>query len=659
MTSYPLDKHALAAKTIRGLAMDGVQKANSGHPGMPMGMADVATVLWTRFLKHDPQNISWPDRDRFVLSGGHGSMLLYSLLYLSGYESMPMEELQNFRQWGSKTPGHPENHMTPGVETTTGPLGQGLSNAVGMAMAERWLAERFNRPGYKVVDHHTYTMAGDGDLMEGISHEACSLAGHLGLNKLILYYDDNHISIDGSTELSFTEDVLARFRAYGWFTQHIDGQDPQAIISATEAALAQTERPSIIACRTIIGYGSPNREGTARAHGEPLGQDEILLTKARLGLPLDQTFYVADGVQDFFARDSAAFDAWQALWDSYSGKYPELAAAFQDAWAGKLPQDWSAILPQFEVGKSLATRASSGQTLNAIAPHIPYLIGGSADLTGSNKTAISGTTDLTIDDFSGRYIRYGVREHGMGAIMNGLALHGGIRPFGGTFLVFSDYMRPSVRLAALMGLPVIYVWSHDGIGVGEDGPTHQPIEQLMSLRLIPGLTIIRPGDATETAYAWQAALENQDGPTALLVSRQGVPTFAESGAGALRGAYVISDVEDPRVILIGGGTELSLAMEAQKLLDGRGIAARVVSMTSWELFEAQTAEYRESVLPAAIKARVSIEAGVTLGWERYVGDHGLAIGVDRFGASAPYKTIYEKFGVTAEAMADAAELLAG
>ncbi|NCF67012.1 MAG: transketolase [Chloroflexi bacterium] len=657
MTTYPLEQHKLAAMTIRGLAMDGVQKANSGHPGLPMGMADVATVLWTRYLKHDPRNISWPDRDRFVLSGGHGSMLIYSLLHLSGYASMPMEEIKNFRQWDSKTPGHPENHLTPGLETTTGPLGQGVSNAVGMAMAERWLAERFNRPGYNVVDHNTFVMAGDGDLMEGISHEACSLAGHLGLNKLILYYDDNNISIDGSTDLTFTEDVMARFDSYGWFTQRIDGHDPQAIIAATDAALAERKRPSIIACHTIIGYGSPNREGTAKAHGEPLGVEEIRLTKERLGLPMDQTFYVADGVQDFFARDRASFDAWQALWDSYSQEYPALADAFQEEWQAKLPRDWNSILPQFEAGNSLATRASSGQSLNAIAPHMPNLVGGSADLTGSNKTAIQGTTDLQKGDFSGRYIRYGVREHGMGGILNGLALHGGIRPFGGTFLVFSDYMRPSVRLAALMGLPVIYVWSHDSIGVGEDGPTHQPVEHLMSLRLIPGLTIIRPGDATETAYAWQAALENQDGPTALLVSRQGVPTLAESGAGALRGAYVISDADDPQVILIGGGTELSLAMEAQKLLAGRGIAARVVSMPSWELFAAQTGEYQESVLPASIKARVSIEAGVTLGWERYVGDDGLSIGLDRFGASAPYKTIYENLGITAAAMADAAESL--
>ena len=657
MSDYPLKRHNDTANTIRGLAMDGVQAANSGHPGLPMGMADVATVLWSRYLKHDPQNPSWPDRDRFVLSGGHGSMLLYSLLYLSGYEGLPLSELQNFRQWDSKTPGHPEYGHTVGVETTTGPLGQGLSNGIGMALAEKWLAEKFNRPGYEVVDHFTYVMAGDGDLMEGISHEACSLAGHLGLSKLILYYDDNHISIDGSTALAFTEDEMKRFEAYGWHTQRIDGHDPLAIIAATERAQAETTRPSLIACRTKIGFGSPNKEGTASAHGEPLGAAEIRLTKERLGLPVEQSFYVADGVPEFLVRTRDDFEAWQTLWSSYASDYPEPAGAFEDALAGKLPQDWEAVLPQFEVGKGLATRASSGVVLNAVAAHIPYLVGGSADLTGSNKTAINGTTDIQAEDFSGRYIRYGVREHGMGGIMNGMQLHGGIRPFGGTFLVFSDYMRPSVRLAALMGLPVIYIWSHDSIGLGEDGPTHQPVEHLMSLRLIPGLTVIRPAEANETRYAWQSALENKSGPTALILSRQGVPTLAECGAGALRGGYVVRETANPQVLLIGGGTELHIALEAQELLAERGVAARVVSISSWELFAAQTAAYRESVLPAAIKARVSIEAGVTLGWQLYVGDEGNAIGLDHFGGSAPYQTLYEKFGLTAEAMADAAQSL--
>ena len=657
MTDYSIEKHKEAARTIRGLAMDSVQKANSGHPGLPMGMADVATVLWSKYLKHDPQHISWPDRDRFVLSAGHGSMLIYSLLHLAGYEGMPLEELKQFRQWDSKTPGHPESHLTPGVETTTGPLGQGLSNAVGMALAESWLAEQYNRPEFGIVDHRTYVIASDGDLMEGVSHEACSLAGHLGLHKLIVYYDDNQISIDGSTDLTFSEDVLARFEAYGWFTQRIDGHDPQAVIAATEAARAQSERPSIIACRTIIGFGSPNRAGTAKAHGEPLGVEEVQLTKEQLGLPLDKSFYVPAGVPDFFARDGAAYAAWQTSWEAYAAAYPQLAADFEAAWEGRLPENWNDILPQFETGQSAATRASSGQALNAVAAHVPYLIGGSADLTGSNKTALSGTTDIERNDFSGRYIRLGVREFGMAGILNGLALHGGIRPFGGTFLVFSDYMRPAVRLAALMGLPVIYVWSHDSIGVGEDGPTHQPVEQLMSLRLIPGLTMIRPGDGTETAYAWQAALQNQDGPTGVVVSRQAVPHLAGTGEGALRGAYVISDADDPQVILIASGTELSLAAEAQEMLAAKGIGARVVSMPSWELFAKQTAEYQESVLPAKLTARVSIEAGVTMGWERYIGDKGMAIGVDTFGASAPYQVIYREYGLTAEAMAAAAESL--
>lgn len=657
MADYAIKQHKDTANTIRSLSMDGVQKANSGHPGLPMGMADVAAVLWSRYLKHDPQHPSWPDRDRFVLSGGHGSMLLYSLLHLSGYESVPMSELQSFRQWGSKTPGHPEYGHTVGVETTTGPLGQGLSNAVGMALAERWLAEQFNKPGFEVVDHYTYVMAGDGDLMEGISHEVCSLAGHLGLGKLILFFDDNHISIDGSTDLAFTEDVIERFEAYGWHTQRINGHSPLDIIEATEAAQAETERPSIIACRTKIGYGSPNKEGTASAHGEPLGDAEIRLTKEALGLPVDQTFYVADGVTDFMARSSTKFEAWWALWAAYKAEYPAGAAAFENAMAEKLPEDWEAVFPEFEPGKAIATRASSGKVLNALAPHIPYLVGGSADLTGSNKTAINGTTDIQADDFAGRYIRYGVREHGMGGIMNGLQLHGGIRPFGGTFLVFSDYMRPSVRLAAMMGLPVIYVWSHDSIGLGEDGPTHQPVEHLMSLRLIPGLTVIRPAEAHEAAYAWQAALENKSGPTALVLSRQGVPTLEQCDAGALRGAYVVSDADDAQVILIGGGTELHIAVAAQELLAARGVAARVVSMPSWELFAAQTAEYQESVLPANIQARVSIEAGVTLGWQRFIGDKGIALGLDHFGASAPFETLYEKFGLTAEAMAEAAQSL--
>ncbi len=657
MTTYNLEKHRLAANTIRGLTMDAVQKANIGHPGMPMGMADVAVVLWTQFLKHNPQDPKWFDRDRFVLSAGHGSMLLYSLLHLSGYD-LPMAELMQFRQWGSATPGHPEYGHTPGVETTTGPLGQGITNAIGMALAEKWLAARFNQPGFDLVDHYTYVIASDGDLMEGISAEASSLAGHLGLSKLIVLYDDNGITIDGRTNLTFSEDVLARYAAYGWHTTLIDGHDPLAVIAAIQEAQA-TDQPAIIACRTHIGYGSPNRQDTAKAHGEPLGEEEIRLTKEALGWPLEPLFYVPDEVPAFLAGNGIAQVAWEELWGRYQKAHPELAATFQQAINGDLPTNWGEIMPTFEVGKALATRASSGMVLNAIAPHVPYLLGGSADLTGSNNTALKGETPLSRDDFSGRYIHYGIREHGMGGMMNGMALHGGVRPYGGTFLVFSDYMRGSVRLAALMGLPVIYVFTHDSIGLGEDGPTHQPIEQLMSLRAIPGLTVIRPCDAVEAAEAWQIALENKSGPTALILTRQPVPTLnhvqSQITGSVAQGAYVIKrPTRQPQVLLLATGSEVAIALEAEKLLAEQRVSAQVVSMPSWELFAAQPDVYRNTVLPPHIKARVSIEAGVTLGWERHIGDNGKAIGLNRFGASAPYKTIYEKLGLTAEAASHAA-----
>lgn len=657
MTTYNLEKHRLAANTIRGLTMDAVQKANIGHPGMPMGMADVAVVLWTQFLKHNPQDPKWFDRDRFVLSAGHGSMLLYSLLHLSGYD-LPMAELMQFRQWDSATPGHPEYGHTPGVETTTGPLGQGITNAIGMALAEKWLAAQFNRPGFDLVDHYTYVIASDGDLMEGVSAEASSLAGHLGLSKLIVLYDDNQITIDGRTDLSFSEDVLARYAAYGWHTNRVDGHDPLAVMAAIQEA-QETARPSIIACRTHIGYGSPNRQDTAKAHGEPLGEEEIRLTKQALGWPLEPLFYVPDEVPAFLAGNGETQAAWEALWGRYQEAHPELAAAFQQALNGDLPTNWGEILPTFEVGKALATRASSGMVLNALAPHIPYLLGGSADLTGSNNTAIKGETPLSRDDFSGRYIHFGIREHAMGGMMNGMALHGGVRPYGGTFLVFSDYMRASIRLAALMGAPVIYVFTHDSIGLGEDGPTHQPIEQLMSLRAIPGLTVIRPCDAVEVAEAWQIALENKSGPTALVLTRQAVPTLnhvqSQITGSVANGAYVIKQpTRQPQVLLMGTGSEVHIALETEKLLAEQGIGAQVVSMPSWELFAAQPDVYRHTVLPPHIKARVSIEAGVTLGWERYIGDGGTAVGLDRFGASAPYKTIYEKLGLTAEAVSQAA-----
>lgn len=657
MKNYDLEKHRLAANTIRGLTMDAVQTADIGHPGLPMGMADVAVVLWSQFLKHNPKDPSWFNRDRFVLSAGHGSMLLYSLLHLSGYD-LPMSEIKQFRQWGSKTPGHPEYGHTVGVETTTGPLGQGITNAIGMALAERWLAAKFNTADTTLIDHTTYTIASDGDLMEGISSEASSLAGHLGLGKLIVLYDDNQITIDGRTDLSFTEDVMGRYKAYGWHTDRVDGHKPEEIIAAIEKAKSDQTRPSIIACRTLIGFGSPNKQDTSAAHGSPLGWDEIELTKKNLNWPLEPLFYVAEGVYKFMAGNETAQTEWQALWQTYQAKHPGLAAEYNMFVDGALPTNWDEILPQFEAGKEEATRNSSGKVLNAIAAHVPYLLGGSADLTGSNKTDLKGADFLSREDFSGRYIYFGVREHAMGGIMNGMALHGGVRPYGGTFLVFSDYMRGSIRLAALMAVPVIYVFTHDSIGLGEDGPTHQPIEHLMSLRAIPNMTVIRPADATETAVAWKVTLVHKSGPVALVLTRQDVPTLDRSeygsAEGLAKGAYVVSDAAEPQVILIGTGSELHLALAAQGLLAEKGVAARVVSMPSWELFAAQSFEYQESVLPSRVTARVSVEAGVTLGWQKYLGFGGTAVGIDRFGASAPYQTIYEKLGVTVEAVSEAA-----
>ncbi len=654
--------HDQIANTIRGLTMDAVQKANIGHPGMPMGAADMATVLWTKFLKFNAADPKWPDRDRFVLSAGHGSMLIYSLLYLTGYD-MPLEEIKQFRQWGSITAGHPESHLTPGVETTTGPLGQGISNAVGIALAERWLATRYNRPGHTIVDHHTYVIASDGDLMEGVSHESCALAGHLGLGKLVVLYDDNHITIDGSTDLSYSDDVVKRFDAYGWHTQRADGHDPVAIEAALQAAVAETERPSIIAFRTHIGYGSPNKQDTASAHGEPLGEDEVRLTKENLGCPVEPKFYVPDKVLEYMRQVGAAGSDqeanWKARFAEYEQAHPELAAEFQGALHGELPDGWDEGLNGlFEPGKFLATRVASGTVLDFIAPRIPYLVGGSADLTGSNKTRPKGADHLSRHDFSGRYIHFGIREQGMSSILTGMALHGGIRPYGGTFLVFSDYLRPTIRLACMMELPVIYVFTHDSIGLGEDGPTHQPIEQWMSLRAIPRLLTFRPADATETAVGWQIALDNTAGPTALALTRQGLPILDRTkyapAEEAARGAYILNDADVPQVILIGTGSEVHIALEAQALLAEKGIGARVVSMPSWELFDAQPAVYRDSVLPTNITARVSVEAGVKVGWERYVGPNGIIIGLDHYGASAPYQELYRNFGLTAEAVAEAA-----
>jgi transketolase len=650
------DLDQLSVNTIRTLAMDAVQRANSGHPGMPMGMADAAYVLWTQFLKHNPGDPSWPDRDRFVLSAGHGSMLLYSLLHLTGYD-VPMEQLQQFRQWESMTPGHPEYGEAPGVETTTGPLGQGFANGVGMALAERLLAAEFNRPGFEIVNHHTYAIVSDGDLMEGISHEAASLAGHLGLGKLIYLYDDNHITIEGDTALAFSEDVQRRFEGYGWHTQTVDGHDRAAVAEAIELALAETERPSLIICRTHIAYGSPNMQDNAEAHGAPLGEDEVRRTKEALGWPPDAKFLIPDEVLAHYrqARDRGAKleAAWAERLARYEESHPELAAEWQRRVAGELPAGWEESLPRFAVDEGpLATRAASGKVMAALAPALPELVGGSADLHPSTKTYLSAYPAVRRGEYAARNLHFGVREHAMGGIISGMALHGGLRPYASTFLVFSDYMRPSIRLAAMMGLPVIYVFTHDSIFVGEDGPTHEPVEHVPSLRAMPGLTVLRPADANETAAAWGVAVKHNGGPVALILSRQKLPILAEADAeGVARGAYVISDAAEPQVLLLASGSEVSLALEAQALLAEEGIASRVVSMPSWELFEAQPQAYRDQVLPPEVAARVAVEAATPLGWERYIGPGGEMVSMDRFGASAPYKVLAEKFGFTAEEVA--------
>ncbi len=643
--------------TIRFLAVDAVQKSESGHPGMPMGTAPLAYVLWTRFLRHNPADPNWLNRDRFVLSAGHGSMLLYSLLHLTGYGDMPMEELKNFRQWGSKTAGHPENFLAEGIETTTGPLGQGFGNAVGFAIAEKHLAAQFNRPDFPVVDHYTYGICSDGDLMEGVSHEAASLAGHLGLGKLIFFYDDNEISIDGSTDLSFTEDVGRRFEAYDWHVQHVDdGNDLEAIEHCLTRAQEESERPSLIIVHTTIGYGSPNKQDTAAAHGEPLGEEEVKLTKQNLGWPEDRTFHVPEEVYQHMrgsalSRGKAAKDSWTKLWSAYENAHPDLAARYQ-SWLKQEPEDgWEDAIPVFEAGSSLATRAASGKVLNAVADKVGFLIGGSADLTPSNKTDIKGREDFQKETPGGAYLRFGVREHAMASACNGIALHEGLRPYCGTFLIFSDYMRPAVRLSALMKVPVVYVFTHDSIGLGEDGPTHQPIEHLMSLRAIPNMTLIRPGDANETAEAWKVAVSHPDGPIALALTRQGLPTIDRSkyapASGLRRGAYTVLDCEgEPDIILIGTGSEVQHVIAAVEEMQSQGVKARAVSMPSWELFDRQPDPYKEEVLPRSVRRRVAVEAGTVVGWERYVGLDGAVVGMDRFGSSAPGDVVMQKFGFT-------------
>lgn len=655
----------LCVNTIRMLSADCVERAHSGHPGMPMGAAAMAYVLWTRFLRHNPINPKWADRDRFVLSAGHGSMLLYSLLHLTGYD-LPLEELKNFRQWESKTPGHPEYPLTPGVETTTGPLGQGFANGVGMAIAEQFLAARFNRPGHLIVDHYIYGIVSDGDLMEGVSHEAASLAGHLGLGKLIYLYDDNRISIEGGTEITFTEDRTARFEAYGWHVQKVkDGNNLDEIADAIVESQGETGRPSLIAVRTHIGYGSPNKQDTAVAHGEPLGPEEIRLTKENLGWPLEPPFLIDEQALSHFRealeRGAELEGKWKERLRAYEEAYPELRRELKKWLDGELPEGWDKDIPSFPADpKGKATRVTSGEVLNAIAKNVPNILGGSADLAPSNKTLIKDAGDFQAGSGEGRNLRFGVREHGMGSILNGIALHGGIIPYGGTFLVFSDYMRPAIRLAALMGLRVIYVFTHDSIGLGEDGPTHQPVEQLASLRAIPNLTVIRPCDANETAEAWRVAMKSGNGPVALALTRQGVPvldrTIFASAKGLSNGAYVLRDAQNgkPDLILIGTGSEVHVALDAATRLEEKGFGVRVLSMPSWELFERQPEGYRLEVMPPEIRVRIAIEAGVSQGWERYLGATGEVIGLDHFGASAPSKVLYEKFGITSDRVVERA-----
>ena len=655
----------IIANTIRGLSVDGVAAANSGHPGMPLGMADVCAVLWSEHMNFNPKNPKWLNRDRFILSAGHGSMLIYSLLHLYGYD-LSMDDLKAFRQWGSKTPGHPENFVTAGVETTTGPLGQGVANAVGFALAEASLAARYNREGSEIIDHYTYVVAGDGCLQEGISHEACSFAGHNKLGKLIMLYDSNNITIDGPTHISFTEDTRKRFEAYGWQVLEIDGHDYDQINVAIAEAKKEKSKPSIIICKTIIGFGSPNRAGTSKAHGEPFPAEEIELMKEKLGLPKDKSFFVPDEISDLRAKTQEKGEnlekKWNELWENYKNKNQEAAKELENSIKGEISKEALDIL-QFGSEKAIATRSASGTVLNHIAKYIPQLMGGSADLTPSNNTLPAGEESFSPENPKGRYIRYGVREHGMAAIMNGMALHGGVLPYSGTFFVFSDYMRPAMRMSALMEQQVVYVLTHDSIGLGEDGPTHQPEAHLWAYRTIPNMTVIRPMDANETAEAWKSALKNKKGPTCLVLTRQNLPVYDRAGLGwakseeAQKGGYVFCEDKDFEAIIIATGSEVELAVEAKAKLNEQGVKVRIVSMPSTNIFDEQPQEYKESVLPKNILKRVAVEAGVTLGWYKYVGLEGRVIGLDRFGASAPYKTLYKEFGITTDAIVEAVNSL--
>ena len=672
LTSDQLDQ--LCVNTIRFLAVDGVQKANSGHPGAPMGMAAMAYTLWTRHLRFNPKNPQWPNRDRFVLSNGHASMLLYSLLHLTGYD-LPMEQLQQFRQWGSKTPGHPEYGHTPGVEVTTGPLGQGFANGVGMGIAEQFLAATYNKDD-EIIDHYTYAFAGDGCMEEGITHEAGSLAGHLQLGKLIYFYDDNGISIDGDTNIAFTENVNHRFEAYGWHVQDLpDGNDIEAIDRAIRMAQSVKDRPSLIVCHTVIGYGSPHGQGTGKVHGNPLGKigkDEVRLTKENLGWPPDATFYIPDEARQVFiaaGERGAALEAeWNKKFEAYKQAQPELGPQLERALKHELAPGWDAKLPVFKPSDGpIATRNAGGTVMNVLAETIPTFIGGSADLDESTFTHLEAYKSFEPIPakqgvYSGRNLHFGIREHAMGAAVNGMAAHGGVWPFGATFFVFSDYMRPSVRLSAIMGIPSVFVWTHDSVAVGEDGPTHEPIEHLMSLRLIPNLTIIRPADANETAQAWKYALQSH-GPVGMILTRQKLPVIDQDkyakADNLTKGAYILSEAKggQPQLILIATGSEVSLAMEAQPKLEEAGLPTRVVSMPSWELFEQQSDEYQEQVLPESVTARLSLELGVSTGWERWVGAQGASLSVDHFGASAPYETVLKEFGYTVENVVAIAQTL--
>jgi len=655
----------IIANTIRGLSVDGVAAANSGHPGMPLGMADVCAVLWSEHMNFNPKNPKWLNRDRFILSAGHGSMLIYSLLHLYGYD-LSMDDLKAFRQWGSKTPGHPENFVTAGVETTTGPLGQGVANAVGFALAEASLAARYNREGSEIIDHYTYVVVGDGCLQEGISHEACSFAGHNKLGKLIMLYDSNNITIDGPTHISFTEDTRKRFEAYGWQVLEIDGHDYDQINAAIAEAKKEKSKPSIIICKTIIGFGSPNRAGTSKAHGEPFPAEEIELMKEKLGLPKDKSFFVPDEISDLRAKTQEKGEnlenEWNELWENYKNKNQEAAKELENSIKGEISKE-ALDIPQFGSEKTIATRSASGTVLNHIAKYIPQLMGGSADLTPSNNTLPAGEESFSPENPKGRYIRYGVREHGMAAIMNGMALHGGVLPYSGTFFVFSDYMRPAMRMSALMEQQVVYVLTHDSIGLGEDGPTHQPEAHLWAYRMIPNMTVIRPMDANETAEAWKTALKNKKGPTCLVLTRQNLPVYDRAGLGwakseeAQKGGYVLCEDKDFEAIIIATGSEVELAVEAKAKLNEQGVKVRIVSMPSTNIFDEQPQEYKESVLPKNILKRVAVEAGVTLGWYKYVGLEGRVIGLDRFGASAPYKTLYKEFGITTDAIVEAVNSL--